>query len=85
MPYYLVQAAYTAESWAAQVKAQPDPRQRVGPLAEALGGRFEGLFFSFGDYDVVGVVEFPSNDAAGAFSVAASAGGAVKAIRTTPR
>ena len=24
MPYYLVQAAYTPESWGAQIKAQPD-------------------------------------------------------------
>ena len=39
MPHFLIQAAYTAESWAAQVKAQPDPRDRVGPLAEGVGGR----------------------------------------------
>lgn len=29
MPYYLAQAAYTPESWVAQIKAQPDPRVRV--------------------------------------------------------
>ncbi len=84
MPYYLVQAAYTAESWAAQVRAQPDPRDRVGALARAAGGRLDTLYYSFGDYDIVGIGEFPGNEAAAAFSLAASAGGAVRAVRTTP-
>ena len=84
MPYYLVQAAYTGESWAAQVKAQLDPRQRLTALVEALGGRLESLYYSFGEYDVAGIAEFPSNDAAAGFSLAASAGGATKAVKTTP-
>ena|SRR2546430_1767592 len=84
MPYYLIQAAYTADSWAAQVKAPQDPRSRVGPLAEAVGGRLETTYYAFGDFDIVAVAEFPSNDAAAAFSLAAAAGGAVKNIRTTP-
>lgn len=84
MPYYLVQAAYTPESWAAQIRAQPDPRVRVNGLAEAVGGRFDSLFYCFGEYDVVGIGEFPSNDAAAAFSITASAGGAIKAVKTTP-
>ena len=84
MPYYLVQAAYTAESWAAQVRAQPDPRDRVGALARAAGGSIDTLYYCFGDYDIVGIGEFPSNEAAAAFSLAASAGGAVRSVKTTP-
>jgi uncharacterized protein with GYD domain len=84
MPYYMVQAAYTPESWAAQIKAQPDPRVRIGALAEAVGGRLDSLFYCFGEYDIVGIAEFPSNEAAAAFSITASAGGAGKAIKTTP-
>lgn len=41
MPYYLTQVGYTPESWAAQMKSQQDVRERVGPAAEALGGRVE--------------------------------------------
>lgn len=84
MPYYLVQAAYTAESWAAQIKAQPDPRDRIGALARAAGGRLESLYYCFGEYDIVGIGEFPGNDAAAAFAIAAAAGGAGRAIKTTP-
>jgi uncharacterized protein with GYD domain len=83
MPYYLIQAAYTSQSWAAQSETQPDPRERVGGLAQAVGGRLESLFYCFGEYDVIGIAEFPSNDAAAAFSIAASAGGAIKAVTTT--
>ena len=84
MPYYLIQAAYTAESWAAQIKDQPDPRNRLTPLVQKLGGRLESVYYAFGEYDIVAVGEFPSNDAAAAFSLAAAAGGAAKAIKTTP-
>jgi uncharacterized protein with GYD domain len=84
MPYYLIQAAYTAESWAAQVKAQTDPRERVAGLAQALGGRLESQYYCFGEYDAVAIAELPSNDAAAAFSLAATAGGAIKAVKTTP-
>ena len=36
MPYYMVQAAYTPESWAAQIKAQPDPRVPWGAFIRSL-------------------------------------------------
>jgi len=39
---------------------------------------------AFGEYDVVGVINRPSNVEAAAFSPAVAAGGAVKSIKTTP-
>jgi uncharacterized protein with GYD domain len=42
------------------------------------------MYYAFGEYDVVGVTDFPDNVSAAALSMVASAGGAVKAIRTTP-
>ena len=42
----------------------------------------EGL--AFGEYDFVLVCQMPNNVSAAAFSMAASAGGAVKAVKTTP-
>ena len=39
---------------------------------------------TFGEYDIVGVVELPENTDAAAFSMAVAAGGAVKAFKTTP-
>jgi uncharacterized protein with GYD domain len=84
MPRYLFQLAYTPAAWAAQLR---DPQDRVAivrPVIERLGGRFEGVYFAFGDYDIVAIVEAPDNVSAAAFSLAVSAGGAVKALKTTP-
>jgi len=84
MTSYLLQVAYTAEAWASLIA---DPRDRIGevrPVIEKLGGKIAHGWFAFGDYDLVAIVEMPSNVEAAAFSVAAAAGGAIRAIKTTP-
>ena len=80
MPYYLVQAAFTGESWATRISNPENPLDRARPLVEALGGRIESYFYALGEYDVVAILELPDNVAAGARSVATVAGGAIKAV-----
>ena len=41
-------------------------------------------WLSFGDYDVVSIIDLPDNVSAAALSIAASASGAIKSIKTTP-
>ena len=84
MAYYLVQAAYTAEAWAAMVKNPQNREEAVRPVIEKLGGRVEGAWLAFGEYDIVAIFQMPDNVSAAAFSLAASGGGAVKTIKTTP-
>ena len=84
MPYYLIQTAYTAEACADLVKSPQDRLEAVGPVVERLGGKLLSFYMAFGDYDVVGVAEMPDNVSAAAFSMAVSAGGAVRAVKTTP-
>ncbi len=84
MARYLVQASYTPESWAAQLKNPQDRRQVVEPLLARLGGRFETLDYAFGEYDIVAIVELPDNVSAAAVGLAIMAGGAMKAYKTTP-
>ena len=84
MPYYLIQAAYTGDAWRTQTGNPQNIIDRVRPAAENLGGTVESAYYAFGEYDVVAIVQFPDNVSAAAFSVAASAGGAAKAIKTTP-
>ncbi len=84
MAYYLVQAAYTAAGWAALVKNPQNRLEAIQPVVKRLGGTAENLWLAFGDYDVVGILKMPDNVSAAAFSVAVSAGGALKAIKTTP-
>jgi uncharacterized protein with GYD domain len=84
MPHYLVQVSYTPEAWAAQLKNPQDRRAIVRPLFDRLGGRIETAFFALGPYDVVLIAELPDDRRAAALSLALTAGGAIKAIQTTP-
>ena len=84
MPHYLFQVAYSGEGWEAQIRNPQNRLEAIRPAVEGLGGRIESFYYAFGDYDIVAIAEFPDNASVAAFSVAASAGGAVKSIRTTP-
>ena len=84
MAYYLLQGSYTAESWKNLIS---NPRNRVDVVRSAvenLGGKVEGAWFSFGDYDVVLIMQMPDEISAAAFSLAVAAGGAFKSHKTTP-
>jgi uncharacterized protein with GYD domain len=84
MPRYLLQAAYTSEAWGAQLKNPQNRVEIVSEFLQRLGGRFESVFFTFGEYDIVAVADLPDNASAAAMSMVISAGGAVKAVKTTP-
>ena len=84
MPYYLFQAAYTGAAWSAQTANPGNSMDRVQPIVEGLGGRLESFYFAFGEYDVIAIAQLPDNLSAAALSVAVSAGGAEKDIKTTP-
>ena len=84
MPHYLLQAAYTPEAWAAMVKNPQSREEAVRPVIEGLGGKLVCSFFALGEYDTIAIVDMPDNVSATAFSMAAAAGGGVKAIKTTP-
>jgi|SRR6266478_8609737 uncharacterized protein with GYD domain len=84
MPYYLLQVAYSIEGWNALVKEPQDRIKAVRPVIEKLGGKIESAWFAFGDYDVVLIVQVPTNVDATAIAIAFAAGGACKTVKTTP-
>src|ERR1700730_5750863 len=84
MSSYLLQVGYTPEAWASMIAHPHDRLDAVRPVIEKLGGKILHGWFAFGDYDLVSIVEMPSNVEAAAFSLAAAAGGAVRTIKTTP-
>jgi uncharacterized protein with GYD domain len=84
MPYYMIQMAYTAEAWAAQVQNPQDRTAVIRSVVEGLGGRLVHRWFSFGEYDAVLITEMPNNISAAAQAIIASAGGGPKAFKTTP-
>lgn len=84
MPLYMYQAAYAAESWAAQIKNPQNRVETVGKAAcEAVGGKLVGGWLCFGEYDLVIVAEVPNDESMSAIAVAIAAGGAIKAGKTT--
>ena len=84
MPHYLLQVAYTPDAWATQLKNPQNRIEAIRPAVQGLGGRIECAYISFGEYDVIAVLDMPDNVSAAAFSIVASAGGALKAAKTTP-
>jgi uncharacterized protein with GYD domain len=84
MAQFLFQVAYTSDSWATQVRDQGNVLERIQPLMEGCRGSVTGCFYAFGDYDLVLLADFPSDVEAAAFSLAATAGGSLKSIKTTP-
>ena len=84
MPLYMYQAAYTPESWAAQIKNPQNRVETVGrKVCKAAGGKLVGAWLCFGDYDFVLIADVPNNESMAAVALAAGAGGAIKASKTT--
>ena len=84
MPLYMYQAAYTAESIAAQLKKPQNRVESVGhQVCEAVGGKFVGGWYCFGDYDLTLIADVPDNECMAAIALAIAAGGAVKSSKTT--
>ena len=84
MPLYMYQAAYTAESWAAQMKNPQNRVESVGrQVTEAVGGKMIGGWYCLGDYDVILIADVPNIESMAAIAVAIAAGGAIKSSHTT--
>jgi len=84
MPYYMLQAAYTPEGWAALVQNPEDRREAIRSVVEGLGGTLHSGWLTFGQYDTVLILELPDNVAAAASSIAFASGGALQDVNTTP-
>ena len=83
MPRYLIQASYDASAAAAFVSKPQERETGVRTLVERLGGTVDSIDFCLGEFDVIGVANFPDDVAAAAFSLAVNAAGHLKSFRTT--
>ncbi len=66
MPFYLFQAAYRDTQLKAALDAQSDRSEAARVLIESFGGKLHQSFMAFGEWDVVGILEFPDNELAAA-------------------
>jgi uncharacterized protein with GYD domain len=83
MPLYMYQAAYTAESMAAQIKEPQDRIEAVRPSFEAMGATILAGGYPLGEYDVLAIYEAPDDATAAALAMAIAAGGATRSAKTT--
>jgi uncharacterized protein with GYD domain len=84
MARYMIQASYTSESWAAQVK---DPQNRLEAVAAMLapsGITFIDAYYCFGEFDLVIIAEGTDNVTTAAGLIAVAAAGSLSNIQTTP-
>jgi uncharacterized protein with GYD domain len=84
MAYFLLQGAYTSESWKSLVNNPVNRVEVVRPIIEKLGGKIESAFFAFGEYDIIIILQMPDNVSAAAFSLAVASAGTFKSSKTTP-
>jgi len=84
MAHYLFQVSYTPEALAAMIKHPQNRVDVVKKAVEKLGGKIGEFWFSFGEYDVVGLLDMPDNVSAAAFAMTVGGGGACSSVKTTP-
>ena len=84
MALYMSQFAYTPEAWAALTRQPEDRSQPIAQLCEKMGARLVNLYYSFGEYDGVAIIEAPDEVTAAAVVMAVVAPGHVKSVKTVP-
>ena len=83
MALYMMQWSLTAEGWAALVRNPEDRSVPSKALVEKLGGKFIGLYYTFGEYDGFSLYEMPDNATSMAGVLAVATRGHIKATKTT--
>jgi uncharacterized protein with GYD domain len=83
MPFYLLQVAYTPESFKAMLASPSDRKAAAEKVTAAVGGKVHEFFFAFGKYDAVLIVEAPNDVAVAGAMMAIAASGGFSAGATT--
>ena len=83
MGHYLFRASYSQEGLQGLLKEGAKSRVKALTMAvEAVGGKLEAMYWSFGDEDVILLADLPDNTAAAALSTRVAATGTA-AVSTT--
>jgi len=82
MPHYLFQLSYTSEATKAMITSPSDRKAVAIKLIEALGGKLHDMYFCFGEYDVVCLIDGPDDKMMAAGALAVAAGGGISKSNT---
>jgi uncharacterized protein with GYD domain len=83
MSYYLYQLTYSQDAIKGMIAKPTDREAAARKLIEAAGGKLHHLFFAFGKYDVVCLIEAPDDTIMMATAAAVGASGAISGAQTT--
>lgn len=79
---YLVRARQTPETWQRLIDKPEDRRIVSTELEHVHDGKFHGMWYGFGEYDVYALIEASSNVAAAGFLAKQRAGGGFSEVNT---
>jgi len=83
MPLYMLQFAYSPESWTALVRKPEDRTAAMDSMAKSVGGRLVALYYHMGEYDGTVIIEAPDDLSANSAVMIAVASGAIRSSKTT--
>lgn len=83
MPFYLTRFSYTPATWAKLIKNPEDRRAAAKQYIESVGGKLQGFWYAFGEYDGYCLWEAPDNVSMAATALAIGGGGALSSMQTT--
>jgi uncharacterized protein with GYD domain len=83
MAHYMLRWQLNADSAKGLVAKPQDRTLAATGLIEGFGGKLLNYYFALGEYDGVGICEFPDNIAATACSMKAASTGAFSRFETT--
>lgn len=84
MAFYLYQANYQLDQIKSMIGNPQDRSESARKLIEGMGGKLHHMFFCFGEWDLVALMEVPDNVSMAAGSMVVSAMGTAGRAQTTP-
>lgn len=82
MAKYALLGGYTTEAWARFVQNPGDRAAPVRKAVEAVGGKLDTLYWSFGEDDYLVIIDAPDDVTMAAISVGAGSSGSLRNLRT---
>jgi len=77
MAFYLFTGSYTTDAIKTMVDNPQDREAAARTAVEAVGGKLHSFFFTFGQSDVIAIIEIDDDIGMAAMSFAIAAGGAL--------
>ncbi len=82
MSTYIIQGRYTRDAIKGMIVKPEDRADAISRLLAKAGGRLNGYYLTFGEYDFLAIVEAPSETQMAAVLLAAASSGGLSDLRT---